>query len=241
MRTSDPISTSPTAVAERALDAKAAKAAEAAEAAAQAADAAESAEATDVGADERRAPGRPALTGKAAAPVIVKLPPPFAVRLSQIAWVTSLLAGAASIVYMFVIRQAQLPAIADLVRAVDATRAEATYTTAADIIFWAMFTPAVAILLVQVALLVSFNNRRPNVRWWLFGTVLFQGGVLLIARELLAFGERGLALQQLMLVQVALAVLGLLFSVLPPALRWSARQHDVRGGGPVAPVSDAQL
>ncbi len=31
---------------------------------------------------------------------------------------------------------------------------------------------------------VSFANRRPNVRWWQFGSVLFLGGVFLIAREL---------------------------------------------------------
>lgn len=187
------------------------------------------------------APDRPALTGKAGAPVIVKLPPPFVVRLSQLAWITSLLAGAAAVVYMFVIRQAQLPEIADLVRAVDDTRAEATYTTASDIIFWAMFTPAVAILLVQVALLVSFANRRPNVRWWLFASVLFQGGVFLMVRQLLAFGERGAPLEQILLVQLGLAVAGLLLSVLPPALRWTARKHDIRGGGPVAPATDAQL
>ncbi|MDN3497418.1 hypothetical protein QL996_15870 [Planococcus sp. APC 4015] len=192
------------------------------------------------GARTTSAPGRPSLSGKAGAPVLVKLPPPFAVRLSQIAWVLSLVAGAVVVVYMFVIRQAQLPAIIELVRAVDATRAEATYTTAADIIFWAVFTPAVAIVLVQIALQVSFANRRPNVRWWLFGTVLFQAGVLLIAREFVAFGERGAPLDRIMLIQLGLAALGLLISLLPPALRWTARRHDVRSGA-VAPASDGQL
>lgn len=186
------------------------------------------------------APDRPALSGKAGAPVIVKLPPPFAVRVSQIAWVLSLMAGAVVVVYMFVIRQAQLPAITELVRAVDASRAEATYATAADIIFWAVFTPAVAIVLVQTALQVSFANRRPNVRWWLFGTLLFQAGLLLIAREFVAFGERGAPLDRIMLIQLGLAAVGLLMSLLPPALRWTARRHDVRGGA-VAPATDGQF
>ena len=39
----------------------------------------------------------------------MKLPPPFFVRLSQIAWVLSLVAGGVAIAYLFVIRQAQLP------------------------------------------------------------------------------------------------------------------------------------
>ncbi|MET0295799.1 MAG: hypothetical protein ABW024_00245 [Microbacterium sp.] len=194
-------------------------------------------------AEDRRAgaPARPTLIGKPAAPVIVKVPPPLVVRFSQVFWLLSLVAGAVAVVYMVVIRQGQLPEIEALVRAVDATRADATYTTAADIIFWAVFTPVVAIVLVQIALQVSFANRRPNVRWWLFGSLLFQGGVVLIAREFVAFGERGLPLERILQIQLGLAVIGLLFGLLPPALRWTARQHDVRSDAPVAPASDGQL
>ncbi|MET0813021.1 MAG: hypothetical protein ABWY03_08195 [Microbacterium sp.] len=191
---------------------------------------------------ERRAavPERPALAGKDAAPVLVKAPPPFVVRLAQLLWVTSLLAGAAAVVYLFVIRQAQLPEIAEIVRGVDGSRAEATYTAAADIVFWSVFTPLVAIIMLQIVLQVSFANRRPKVRWWQFGSVLFQAGLVLIAGELVAFGDRGLPLERILMAQVALATLGLLVSVLPPALRWSARRHDIRRG-PEAPVGDSQL
>jgi len=146
-----------------------------------------------------------------------------------------------AIVYLFVIRQAQLPDIADLARTVDGSRADATYTTVADILFWSVFTPLVAIILAQVAMQVSFAGRRPNVRWWQFGSILFQGGVLLIARELVIFGDRGLPLERILLIQLALAALGLLISLLPPALRWTARQHDIRRAGPVAPAGDGQL
>jgi len=191
---------------------------------------------------ERRAavPERPSLAGKDAAPVLVKAPPPIVVRLAQVLWITSLLAGAAAVVYLFVIRQAQLPAIAEIVRRVDGSRAEGTYTAAADIVFWSIFTPVVAVILLQVLFQVSFSNRRPNVRWWQFGSVLFQAGIVLIAGELVAFGDRGLPLERILMVQLALAALGLLVSVLPPALRWSARGHDVRRG-PQAPVGDTQL
>ncbi|MEL4317995.1 hypothetical protein WJX64_03175 [Leifsonia sp. YIM 134122] len=188
-----------------------------------------------------KAPDRPSVTGKEAAPVLVKLPPPFFVRLSQIAWVMSLLAGAVAIAYLFIIRQAQLPAIADLVRSVDGSRADATYDTAADIVFWSVFTPLVVIVLAQIAMQVSFANRRPNVRWWQFGSVLFLGGLLLIARELVVFGERGLPLERILLIQLGLAALGLLFSLLPQALRWTAREHDIRRGEPVTPAVDGQI
>ncbi|GAA1928934.1 hypothetical protein GCM10009775_21230 [Microbacterium aoyamense] len=191
---------------------------------------------------ERRAavPERPSLAGKDAAPVLVKAPPPVVVRIAQLLWVTSLLAGAAGVVYLMVIRQAQLPEIADLVRGVDGSRADETYTSAADIVFWSVFTPLVAMIMLQIVLLVSFANRRPKVRWWQFGSVLFLAGVVLIAGELVAFGDRGLPLERILQAQVVLAALGLLVSVLPPALRWSARRHDIRRG-PEAPVGDAQL
>lgn len=185
-------------------------------------------------------PARPSLQDKAAAPVIVKLPAPFFVRASQVAWFLSLLAGAAAIVYLFVIRQTQLPLIADMARAVDATRAEATYTSAADIIFWSVFALAVTVVFLQIVFQVSFSNRRPHARWWQFGSILFQAGLVLIARQMIAVGERGVLLDQILLIQLGLAVFGLLLSLLPQALRWTARQHDIRRG-PVAPVGAAQL
>lgn len=185
-------------------------------------------------------PQRPSLADKEAPPVLVKVRPPFLVALSRILWIASLAAGAAGVIYMFVIRQAQLPAIADLVRAVDGTRQEATYTTAADILFWTVFTPAVVVILLQIMLQVSFAARRPNVRWWQFGSLMFSGGVFLLAREIVAFGERGAPLEQIMLVQLALATLGLLVSALPPALAWTARKHDIRRG-PVAPSAGAGI
>ncbi|MFE1645819.1 hypothetical protein ACFM35_09605 [Microbacterium sp. P01] len=192
------------------------------------------------GVERAAIPARPPLRSTDAPPVLVKLPPPFFVRVSQLFWIVSLLLGAAAIVYMFVIRQAQLPDIAELVRTVDGTRAEQTYTAAADIVFWSIFAPTVAIVLLQIVFQVSFSNRRPNVRWWQFGSLLAQVGVFLIARELVAFGERGMPLEQIMLLQIGAATAGLLVSVLPQALRWTARKHDVRRG-PIAPAADTQL
>ena len=170
----------------------------------------------------------------------MKLPPPFFVRASQVFWFLSLITGAAAIVYLFVIRQAQLPVIADMVEAVDGTRAEETYTSAADIIYWSIFGLCVAVVFLQIVFQVSFSNRRPHARWWQFGSILFQGGLLLIAREMVAIGERGVVLERLLLIQLGLAVLGLLCSLLPQALHWTARKYDVRRG-PVAAAVDTQL
>jgi len=85
--------------------------------------------------------------------------------------------GACAIVYLVIIRASQLPDIAKLVESVDDTRAEQTYSTTADIIFWSFFGVIVAIALVQIALLVSFSNRRPKIRWWLLAlrsTAIFE-------------------------------------------------------------------
>ena len=117
-----------------------------------------------------------------------------------------------------------------------------TYATAADIVFWSVFAPLVVDRArCRSRMQVSFANRRPNVRWWQLGSVLFLGGVFLIARELVAFGERGRPLEQILSVQLGLAALGLLISLLPQALRWTARKHDIRRGGPVALAADGQL
>jgi hypothetical protein len=175
----------------------------------------------------RAAPARPSLSNKEAAPVLVKLPAPASVRLSQLAWVLSLAVSAVAVVYLFIIREQQLPEIVTVIKGVDESRADATYDTAADILYWSVFAALVALWLVQVTLLVSFSNRRPNIRWWLLGTVLFQGAVFLVCRELVALGERGIPLTRVQLLALALAVLGLLFSALPAALHWTARKHDV--------------
>ena len=179
----------------------------------------------------RAAPARPSLHNKPGAPVLVSLPAPVTVRLAQLCWVFSLAVGAVAIVYSFVIRQAQMPEIVALIKGVELDRADATYETAADIVFWSIFGCMIAVVLVQIALLVSFSNRRPNIRWWQLGTVIFFAVVVVLAREVIAVGDRGVPLERIMLIQLGLAVLALLFSTLFGALKWTARRHDVRRAG----------
>ena len=111
-------------------------------------------------------PQRPPLASPNTAPVLTKLTPPFSVRVAELFWILSFFVGGFAIVYYFIIRKEQLPLISDAFRLVDATRAEQTYTTAADIIFWSVFGVLVGVLLVQITLLVSFMGRRPQIRWW---------------------------------------------------------------------------
>lgn len=162
--------------------------------------------------------------------MLVQVPPPASVRLAELSWILSLTIGGIAVVYLFIVRQPLLPEIAALIRGVDGSRAEETYTSAADILFWSMFGVLVALLLVQITVLVSFANRRLRARWWMLGILVAQAAVYLIGRELVALGERGVALERLLLVQLVLSLLGLLFAILPGALRWTARQHDVRRG-----------
>ncbi len=181
-------------------------------------------------ASKRAAPERPPLANPNKPPVIVKIPAPFFVRLSQLCWMVSLALGAFIVVYFFVIRETLLPLIQDVLKRNVEGRDDTTYAAAADIVYWAVFGAMVAILLVQITLLVSFSSRRPNVRWWQFGTFVVQVLLYLLALELVAFGEHGPQLRQLFIGQCALVLLGLLCSITPKALRWTARQHDVRRG-----------
>jgi hypothetical protein len=175
----------------------------------------------------RQAPARPATGSPAGAPVIVKRRPPFTVALSQFFWIVSVLVGAGAVVYLFIIRNAHVDDMVTMVREVDATRADETYRSVADIISWSLFGVLVAILLVQVTALVSYAGRRPGTRWWMLGTLVVQIGVLFAARELVAFGTRGTPIAVLLALQIGFVLAGLLFSVLPPAMRWTARGHDV--------------
>lgn len=180
--------------------------------------------------DPRLAPARPTLASKAAAPVLVKAPPPFLVRMAQLLWILSLMVGVVGVVYAFIIRIPQLKPIEKLIKGVVPHRADTTYTSAAEILFWCVFAGMIIIIMLQIVYLVSFGNRKPNVRWWQFGTLVLQGLIVVLAHEYIAMGDRGRPLQYLLYAQVALAALGFLISLLPPALHWSARRYDVRRG-----------
>ena len=178
----------------------------------------------------RPAPERPPVVRPNTAPVIVKMTPPFSVRLSQLCWILSFAVGSFAIVYLFVIRERQLPLISDVVRSVTDGRSDETYATASDIVFWSVFGILVALILTQVTLLVSFMSRRPRVRWWQLGTLLLQVVLTLLVSEVVAIGENGEPLFPLLAAQCGLVALALLVSVLPRAMQWSARRHDIRRG-----------
>ncbi len=178
----------------------------------------------------REAPARPPLASPNAAPVLVKKTPPFSVRMSQLFWVLSFAIGGFTTIFFFVIRQEQLPLIADLVRGVSEGRSEETYDAAADIVYWIVFGTMVAILLIQITLLVSFMSRRPHIRWWQLATLGIQLILLLLSTEWVALGERRESLLLLLAAQAGFVVLALLSSVMPKAMAWTARQHDIRRG-----------
>lgn len=170
-----------------------------------------------------------------AAPVLVKVPPPFSVRLSQFLWILSFTVGAFTVVYFFVVREDLLPLIADRTRQVSEGREDATYESAADIVFWVVFALMVCVLLIQVTLMVSFMSRRPHVRWWQLATLGLQVLLLLLSPEWVALGQRGEPIPALLAAQAALVLLALLSSTMPKAIAWTVRRHDVRRG-PEAPA-----
>ena len=175
-------------------------------------------------------PPRPPVVHPSTAPVIATIPPPLAVRCSQLLWVVGIALGGFIAVYLFVIRETQLPLIADVVRAVTDGRPEETYEAAADIVFWIFFAATVLIVLAQITLLVSFMGRRRRIRWWQFATWLLMVALLLFSRELVAIGERGSVLYPLFAIWCGIVLLALICSILPPAMTWSARQYDLRPG-----------
>lgn len=178
----------------------------------------------------REPPARPTTQRPDNAPVLVKLTPPFSVRMSQLLWILSFAVGGFAVVYMFVIRQEQLPLIADIARRVTAGRDDETYAAAADIVFWVVFGTIVILLLIQITLLVSFMSRRPRIRWWQLATWGVQVLLLLLSMEWVTIGDRGQPLELLLAAQAGLALLAMIAGVFPKAIAWSARRIDVRRG-----------
>lgn len=179
---------------------------------------------------KREAPARPPLASPNAAPVVARVSPPASVRFAQLLWILSFFVGGFAVVYFFIIREKELPLIAEAVRSRVEGRSDESYDTAADIIFWSVFGIMVALLMVQIVLLVSFMGRRPGIRWWQLATFITQAVLLVLSLELIASGTDGEFLRQLVIIELALVLLALLISTLPGALAWTARGVDIRRG-----------
>lgn len=175
-------------------------------------------------------PARPTLRSDNEPPVLVKEPPPFTVRLSQLLWVLSFVAGGIGVVYLFIVREDHLPVITEAIRTVDGSRTDEIYTSAGDIVFWAVFGTMVALLLAQITQLVAFMSRKPGTRWWQLATLIAQAGLYALALEVVGDGEQGEQVRRLMLLQCGLVLLALLAGSFRSALTWTARRHDVRRG-----------
>lgn len=178
----------------------------------------------------RQLPARPPLASPNAAPVLVKATPPFAIRLAQLLWIASFALGGFTVVYLFVIRQSLLPLITDVARTVTPGRSDATYESAASIVFWVVFAALISVLFLQITLLVSFMGRRPQIRWWQLLTLGILALLVVLSPEWVALGPEGAPVQPLLAAQSGLVLLALLSSILPPAVAWSARRFDVRRG-----------
>lgn len=184
------------------------------------------------------APARPSLISDNAAPVLVKMVAPFSVRLSQFLWVASFAVGGFTLVYYFVIREDLLPLIAEVARRVSPDRPDAIYASASDIVFWTIFAVLVGTVLLQITFLVSFMSRRPRIRWWQLATLVLLAAVVALAPEWVALGEPGEPIQPLLAAQTTVGLIALLTGVLPGALRWSARRHDIRRGREITGGAD---
>lgn len=162
--------------------------------------------------------------------MLIKATPPFTVRASEFFWILAFAMALFNIVYLFIIRKDLLPLISKAAEKIDKSRSTETYSTAADIVFWTVFGLLVAVLLLQITMLVSFMSRKPHVRWWQLVSLLLLLLATGISSSIIALGPQGKILEPLLLGQCALVLLALFFSILPPAMKWSARRHDIRRG-----------
>lgn len=189
----------------------------------------------------RERPERPSLATANHAPVVARVPPPFSVRLSQLAWVLSIATGAFGIVYAFIVRTSQVELLTERVRGLATDRPDEVLTTTAEIVYWCLFGALVLVVLVQIVSGVSFSGRRPMARWWMLGALLLLALVLGFGFELTEPGSEAAPLPLVIALQGALGIVALLFAVLPGAIRWTARGVDIRRGPAGSPAASGDL
>ena len=165
------------------------------------------------------------------APVLVKLTPPFSVRMSQLFWILSFAVGG-------VLRSSTCSSSArsscrssPMSPGASPRGARARPTRGRRHHLLVVFGMMVAVLLVQITLLVSFMSRRPHIRWWQLADAGVQVILLLLSAGDGRDRRAGAAAAAIFLRRSSdSSLLALLASVLPQAIAWSARQHDVRRG-----------
>lgn len=166
-------------------------------------------------------PPRPGLSWSAPAPIPVIPVAPRNVRTARTLWLFSFAAGLAVLIGSFMTRESHLQRLKPVVAGMAPGGDPEAVTTATGIVFWGSMGAVLLVILLEAAMLGVVMGRQGWGRWALLLLLAGHVFVLLVAAAFLVpDGDAGSYVVLLWGLDLLLAVVGLMFFLMPSANAW---------------------
>jgi hypothetical protein len=166
-------------------------------------------------------PPRPGLSWSAPAPIPAIPVAPRNVRTARTLWLLSFAAGLAVLIGSFMTRESHLQRLKPVVEGMAPGGDPEAVTTATGIVFWGSLGAVLLVILLEAAMLGVVMGRQGWGRWAML--LLLAGHVLVLlvaAAFLVPDGDAGSYVVLLWGLDLLLAVVGLMFLLMPSANAW---------------------
>jgi hypothetical protein len=176
-------------------------------------------------------PPRPDMSDITPPPVVQRLEPTAAVKVSGTLWIVSFAAGLIATLFVFISRHDQLQRIRELVTGLEPKEDVEVLGSLTSLLFWGSLGALVLIIAIEALLVHLMMRRHGRTRWAMLAVLFLHSGVLLVADTLVvASGAEGIYVRLLLVGQLTLAGAGLVISMLPAASAWF-RADGIAGRG----------
>ncbi|MDQ0734033.1 hypothetical protein [Arthrobacter agilis] len=172
-------------------------------------------------------PPRPEMSNATPPPITADREPPPLLRVAGGLWLASVAAGALALVIAFLDRETFLSGIQDTALSVDAGIAPEDAEMAATIAFWGSLGAFAVVLLLVVLFVRPLLRGRGWARWALLAVLLLDAGAVLLVQAFLSTDTAGFQpVPHLAVAQLALGVIALAVTLMPPISRWFRGTHQ---------------
>jgi hypothetical protein len=162
-------------------------------------------------------------------PNMVKQEPPRLLRIAGGLWLLGVAAGVAAIVLAVLDRENRLTDLQDTALTIDSQAAVEDAEQVALIAFWGTLGVFAAVLLITALLVPPLLRGRGWIRWTLATILVLDVGAVLLVQAFLESDAGAFpSVPQLAVLQLALAFIALVLTLLPPVSRWFKGPHLVQ-------------
>lgn len=174
----------------------------------------------DRGTDSPPRPPRPATGHWTPPPDLAPLRPTRVIRVLRLLWVASFVAAATTVTVAFLARERIGTELSEFLAELAPDRAEETLESVSMIVLTAGLVAIGVVALIEVLLLRGLLRKHGVFRWLLFGALLLQVGVSVLADAFIALGPYGLYLRALLIAGLVLAAAGAVTGATPAVGDW---------------------